>query len=526
MESIPDNSLPDQAPGVDYRHALKAISQGPLLGARIFLASNRGPVELQANRGAVYVRRGMGGLVTAISSALQFVDATWLAAALSEADAAAAHLTGGEAEIPLGTHSLKIALLAPNREEFHRYYDDIANRLLWFLLHGIAHAPTEPDFDLELWSSWTAYRKINSAFASKLAALAAIDGKIPLVLVQDFHLFLVPGMLRKRRPHAKIAHFSHISWPGPDAWRVLPKSVREEILWSLLACDIVGFHTWRYATNFCLTCREFLKVDVDLEMGKVRHQGRDVQVRAYPISIDPESLASYAMGAAVRCQERQLSRFAMPGVQVILQVARSDPSKNVLRSFKAFELFLQRNPAARGRTCFWAILPASRQGAEPYRQYLEQIKAQAAHLEARWGTESWRPVLMFTDDNYARGIAAMTRYDVLLVNSLADGMNLVAKEGPIVNQRNGVLLLSENTGAAEELANGSLLIHPHDIVGMATAIEQAIFMPAEKRKEMIETLRSRIRLNPVFRWLYEQLCDLMAHDSEARFIVSPFWRTP
>lgn len=493
---------------IDRSGRLAATGPRPHLAQSVFLASNRGPVELEVIEGGeVLMRRGPGGLVTAMRSAVSRINATWVATAMSDADAAAARLSGGDLQVPVGSRMLNLNLLTPDRGDFHHYYDEISNHMLWFLMHGIGYAPTDPDFDPATWQSWDGYRRVNAAFAARLAHKTA-GSRQPLVLVQDYHLFLVPGYLRRKRPGARILHFTHVPWPGPDAWRPLVGSIRTEILESLLAADIVGFHTPRYVRNFLSSCHEFLGADVDVNRGIVRHRNRVVRVRAYPISIDPDWLESFADSPEVRHHERQLSRIAPDDLQVVLIVARTDPSKNVLRSFKAFDLFLQQNPAARGSTTLWALLPATRQGTAAYRRYLDQVVAQARRLEAMWGTQRWRPVVLFTEDNYARGIAAMKRYDVLLVNSLADGMNLVAKEGPIVNRRGGVLVLSENTGAAEELDRGSLLVHPHDVAGTAEALKNALALPMPEKRALLELLRQQIRRRPISRWLLEQLADL------------------
>ncbi|MBU6428162.1 MAG: trehalose-6-phosphate synthase [Cyanobacteria bacterium REEB65] len=501
---------------MDLSERLSALRQGRLAPYAVYLASNRGPVELAVLEGGdVRLRRGPGGLVTAMRSAVARVDATWFAAAMSDADVAAAHLARGEIQVPVGSRTVPLHLLTPNRADFHRYYDEISNRLLWFLLHGIGYSPAEPDFDPDLWHALAAYRRVNQAFAARLAQ--DMDRtKPPLVLVQDYHLFLVPGFLRRSRPEARILHFTHVPWPGPDSFRPLVGSFRVEILESLLAADVVGFHTWRYVRNFCLTCQEFLDADVDLDRGLVQYRGRTVRVSNYPISIDPSWLENFAKSAEVRRHERVLARLAPDDVRIILQVARTDPSKNVLRAFKAFDLFLQQNPGARGRTALWSILPATRQGGMAYRRYLDQVGAQARRLEALWGTERWRPITLFTEDNYARAIAAMKRYDVMLINSLADGMNLVAKEGPIVNQRDGVLVLSENAGAAEELGNGALLIHPHDVLGTAQALAKGLALPGERRKQLIGRLRGQIWSHPIAHWLLDQLTDLIAEPPMAK----------
>ncbi|MNY17222.1 Alpha,alpha-trehalose-phosphate synthase [UDP-forming] [compost metagenome] len=204
-------------------------------------------------------------------------------------------------------------------------------------------------------------------------------------------------------------------------------------------------------------------------------------------------------------------------------MARTDPSKNILRSLKAFELFLDQHPQYHGKVRFWGVLPASRQGAKGYRDYLDRLKAKAEAINRRFKRWGWEPVSFTFDNHYARAIAVMKHYDVLLVNSLADGMNLVAKEGPIVNQRKGVLLLSETAGACEELSEGALSINPYDLVGMADALKQALTMPMPQRERLQGLLRRRIHANPVFRWVHAQLSDIAEAQAAPRLWVAGPW---
>lgn len=492
----------------EYAAAIEELRIEHLGNMHLILASNRGPVEFRTEAGALRVRRGEGGLVTALASMVEVVDTTWVAAPMTPEDRLAAARHGDRLTVPMGARPLRLAFVPVERADFHRYYDEIANSVLWFLQHGLTDAVEHPEFDEATWRAWETYRQVNLAFATEIVRVARADGRPPVVLVQDYHLYLVPLFLRRMLPEATLVHFTHIAWPGPDLWRLLPGSVREEILAGLLSCDLVGLHTPSYVRNFARTCEDLL--GVQLEGDRAHYQGHEVRVRAYPISIDPDGLRTYAASDEVRAQEAELTQARIHQTLNLVQVARTDPSKNLLRTLKAYELFLDRHPRYHGQVRFWGVLPASRQGAERYRSYLERLKAQGEAINRRFRRRGWQPLELTWENSYPRAIAVMKHYDALVVNSLADGMNLVAKEGPIVNQRAGVLLLSEHTGACEELSDGALCLHPCDLVGTADAFHQALTMPAFQRERMQALSRRQIELHPIFRWVYEQLRDVAA----------------
>lgn len=510
--------LTTDSPLRDDRKTLVELGHLGLGEMNLILASNRGPVEFRREPdGRINYARGQGGLVTALSSLVEVLPATWIASPLSKVDAEVGAQYGSRLAIPMGDQRLRLAFVKSDAERFHGYYDVMANSLLWFVQHGITHASEDPDFDEGVWKAWEAYREVNRQFAMGIAQVARTKPQRPLVMVQDYHLYLVPLFLRALLPHAFIHHFTHISWPGPEAWYHFPAAVREELLQSLLSCDLVGFHTPRYVQNFVATCTQLLGVAAGSD--RVSYQGRMVAVRSYPISIAPEELRAFAASEPVLRFDASL---AMQDTFNIVQVARTDPSKNLLRSLKAFELFLNRHPQFDGKVRFWGMLPASRQSADCYRRYLDRVKSEAHTINKRFRRRSWTPIELVFDNSYARAIAAMKHYDVLLVNSLADGMNLVAKEGPIVNQRSGVLLLSETTGAFDELGDGALVLNPYDVVGTADAFYQALTMPLPQRRRLLSLLRRQIESHSIYRWASEQLSDVLGACAP-RLQVSPFY---
>ena len=264
----------------------------------------------------------------------------------------------------------------------------------------------------------------------------------------------------------------HIPWPGPDYWTVLPEPVRVAIHDGLLANDVVGFHTDRWRENFLVSAARILGAEVDRELGTVEHDGRRTLVTARAISVDPAEFEELADSEAVRERERGLEEIS--GERLIVRVDRTDPSKNIVRGFQAFELYLERHPEACGRVTMLALLDPSRQNIPQYAAYLEEIQSAVRTVNRRFGSDAWQPIVLEVRDDFPRSIAAYKRYDVLFVNAIFDGMNLVAKEAPLVNERDGVLVLSENTGAHEELAEWSLVVNPFDVVGQAEAIHAAL----------------------------------------------------
>ena len=292
---------------------------------------------------------------------------------------------------------------------------------------------------------------------------------------------------------------------------MLPTDIREDIYESLLANDIIGFHTRAYRRNFLLCCRELFGLDVDEEAGIVRHEGREVWVRHYPLPISASNFARTAKRPAVHEYEREILRRRRE--YLILRVDRADLSKNVLRGFTAFDFFLEQHPEFNERVTFIAQLMPSRQDVPEYSEYLEKIEALVAVVNHRHGTTDWMPIDLKLEENLERAIAAYKHYDLLIVNAMFDGMNLVAKEGPLVNERGGVSLLSENTGAHEELGEFALSVNPFDVQDQADAIYRALTMAPDERAWRAEGLKKIIAARDPGDWVDDQLRDIDAKRS-------------
>ncbi len=315
--------------------------------------------------------------------------------------------------------------------------------------------------------------------------------------------------MRERAPDAVLHHFTHIPWPQPDYWRVLPRDIRTALHQSLLACDIVGMHTPRYVESFLECVAAFTDAKVDRENCTVSYEGRTVHVRSYPISVDPQEFERLAgTEAVVESEERVLE--ARPE-KMILRVDRTDPSKNIVRGFRAYDLFLMDHPEWLGRVTMLALLDPSRPDIPEYAEYVGAIQRAAREVNDRhYMTGMWQPIDLRMSDNFPEAVAAYKHYDVLLVNAIFDGMNLIAKEAPLVNERNGVLILSENAGSYYELRDYALVINPFDIQMQADAMYEALKMPEAERRRRIEGIRTQVREHDIKRWIENQLADLDA----------------
>lgn len=427
----------------------------------------------------------------------------WIASAMTDEDRKRA--VGGSFDMTSGGGRHQVRYLAFDPEVFDGFYNGISNRVLWFLHHFLWDVPRAPVFGAATQQAWAYYVEINRAFAS---ALAEEDvGGTSAYLVQDYHLSLVPAMLRELDPEARIAHFSHIPFADPGYLGILPHAMLRELLEGLLGADLLGFQAEAWASNFLHACRSHLNADVDVEDRTISWRGRTIRVGVYPISIDVEALREMAAGDDVSQARRSLLRWRADH-RLLLRVDRAELSKNILRGFHAYEAFLRDRPDWRGNVVFLVLLNPSRTGIPEYRAYLKDCRTAAGRINARFGRKGWKPVRLSVKDDYPMTLAAYEQYDALLVNPVFDGMNLVAKEGPVLNDRDGVLILSENTGAFEELGRNALTVNPFDVGATATAIGSALDMGESDRAWRAAALRESVIANRLDRWVGDQLDDL------------------
>ena len=471
----------------------------------LILVSNRGPVTFEPDGS---LRRGTGGLVTALTGLASHREVTWIASAMTDEDIAAAQRSGGEPfaiRAPDG-EEYRVKLVASDPEAYERFYGIIANPLLWFIQHYLWDLSNAPDIRRNETEAFEfGYNAVNEDLAE--AVLEEIDGvQEPIVMVHDYHLYTLPGLIRRARPDAFLHHFVHIPWSQSDSWRVLPSILRGEIYHGILANDIIGFHTRSSRRNFLQCCEDLLGLSVDFDRGVVSVGERDVWVRNYPLPIDAGAVASVASRPRTLEFEAELLRRRRD--HLILRVDRADLSKNVLRGFGGFDVFLEQHPEFREKVTFIAQLMPSRTDVPEYAEYLERIEAVVAVINHRHGSPDWMPIQLKLRDDLEEAVASYKHYDVLMVNAMFDGMNLVAKEGPIVNERAGVSILSENTGAHEELGEYALSVNPFDIQELADSIYAALTMPEPERRRRHDGLKSIVTARNPGDWVDEQLADI------------------
>jgi trehalose 6-phosphate synthase len=424
------------------------------------------------------VGRGSGGLVTALRGLQDDDEVVWIASAMTDEDRRLA------AEPPPG-----VRLVVHDPRAYELFYNTIANPFLWFLLHSLWDRAVAPELDDAFHVAWRdGYEEVNRGFAA--AVVAELDNRPDaLVWFHDYHLFLAPGLVRAARPEATLGHFVHTPWPTD--WSALPQALRREVHQGLLANDVVGFHTERWAASFRRSC---VDVTGDCTARVVHH----------PISIDPAEFVQLAAADPVRAVERELDEDRPE--KLVVRVDRADPSKNIVRGFHAFSLLLDEHPEWRGRVQLLARLDPSRESIPEYAAYRIAIDQAVRELDERHPGS----VRVELADDFDRSLAAYKQYDVLFVNPVFDGLNLVAKEGPLLNERAGVLVLSENAGAHEELAQWVVTINPSDVEGQARALHEALTMDEAERRRRAEALAAHVRANDVGRWLEAALADLEA----------------
>ncbi len=457
----------------------------------MIVVSNRGPFSFRREPdGSFTARRGAGGVVSALGPLLLGGGAgrrddpvRWVAAAIGDDDRAAV-----EADVA-SVEEVDLRLLAIDPADQRAHYDVVSNSTLWFLVHGLFDLTRRPRFEPVWFEAWAAYERVNRGFADAVIEIAAPD---EVVLVQDYHLLLVPGMLRAARPDLRVVLFVHTPWCGPNSMRILPTAVAEAICRSIASVP-TGFHTSRWARSFTASALDVLGDGAPEPVTFVSSLGPD-----------RDALSEVATSEAARAAASTLAA-SVGDRRVVVRSDRIEPSKNIARGFLAFDQLLAAHPEWRGEVVLAAMCYPSREGLPEYLAYRHEVDATAAAVNRRWGTPEWTPILLSTDDDFPRSIAALARADVFLVNPIRDGLNLVAKEGPLVNERDAVLCLSPEAGAWEELGPAALAAHPYDLVATAEALHDALVMPPADRTRRARDLRSRAAARTPADWLADQL---------------------
>ncbi len=480
---------------------------------RLIIASNRGPVEYHISQNMTLKhRRGSGGMITALIGAANRLDVTWVAMAMTEGDRVAIREVqqnnDGLLQPPLRGQKLQLHYVAIPKPAYRKHYEQICNTLLWFLQHYLYDPTDDSTSANKLQDAWeNGYYVANRAIADAVNVEIDRRDTTPTVMLHDYHLYLAPAMIRKRHPSIIMQQFIHIPWPDIRCWQFLPSNIAQAIYSGLTGNDIIGFQTDRDARNFLEGARTLLDgAVVDFEEGAVWWQGHRTQARAYPISISvAEERRIVQSRAGKRTAEKILTLL---GEKTIMRVDRIEPTKNIVRGFQAYAQMLDEHPELLGRVRFLAYLVPSRQSMPEYKRYNADVMKIIEEINQRYGTEEWIPIEFFSGNDRAQALVAMQYYDVLLVNPIIDGMNLVAKEGPIVNLRDGVVVLSRTAGAFQQMGKASIPTSPTDVRETAQAIYKALTLPSDERRIKAALARQIVERQDLNKWLQRQISDI------------------
>jgi trehalose 6-phosphate synthase len=451
----------------------------PMPERPVVIVSNRGPLSFAEREGELVARRGAGGLVSGIGPLVAGTSTTWIAAAMTEADRTAA--AGGVVE----AEGFRVQLLDIDRSDYRLAYDTVCNATLWFVHHGLYALAREPAFGAEWLDAWAAYERVNTAFADAVADNAPPDA---IVLVQDYHLTLLGRLLADRRPDIRSVHFSHTPFATPDWLRVLPTTSRVALLEGMAGHHACGFHTKRWSDDFLACCDDVL--------------GHRPSTFVSPLAPDAGDIAGVATSDAGQRAFATLDAD-LAGRQLILRVDRIELSKNLLRGFQAYDALLAARPEWRGQVVFGAFVYPSREGLESYVAYRSEAEGMAADINRRWATPDWTPIIYDDSDDFPRSVAALRRFDVLLVNPIRDGLNLVAAEGPLINERDGSLVLSTEAGIAAQLGPSALTVNPFDVSETADSLHRALAMEPGDRSIRARRLKELVASRSPADWLAE-----------------------
>ncbi len=470
------------------------MSQPDIDKSNIIVVSNRGPAKFTLDHdGQVSSTRAGGGLSSSLADLLETTPVTWICAPMSRDEYTIA--ASRETEISYG--SIHVEFINPDKDRYSQAYNSFSNSTLWFLYHSMFDRPMRPSFTPSLYQSWESYKYLNQIFANKIVSQANPES---VILVQDYHLHLVARYVKEVRPDLRMVHFIHTPMCSPEELEVLPKPIAQELMGSITRFDAVGLHSRRWQDNLLACCKS-----LDLEPPNTFF---------VPLGIDPGHLHKTANSPGCQKELRDLSQL-IHGRKMILRVDRIDLSKNILRGFEAFDLALERCPEMINNVTFIALLNPSRQDIPQYIDYRDKIECLVDKINTKWTKVSssrmdsslppWEPVHLEIADNYARSVAALQLYDVLVVNPIKDGLNLVAKEGPCVNNNNGILILSQQAGVYDELGRVALTINPFDVSQCADQVVRAVTMSIHDRCIQSSSLKELSTMSTPATWLETQL---------------------
>jgi len=477
-----------QAESLWTANRLKEHMRVELGGKKLFLVSNREPYMHVKDGRNVKCIIPAGGLVTALDPVMRICDGVWLAHGGGEADHEMAD-ADDKLRVPPEEPAYTLKRVWLTKEEEKGYYYGFSNEGLWPLCH-ITH--TRPIFRLD---DWVSYQRANEKFAEALLKEITKE-ESPLILIQDYHLALLPLLVKERRPDARVALFWHIPWPNPEAYGICPW--HQEILIGMLGADIIGFHIQFHCNNFLDTVDRFLESKIDWDQFSVERGGHTTQIKPFPISVDFESAALHVFTGN---REDVLKEIDVQAKYIGVGVDRIDYTKGITERFRAIERFLEKYPEYVGEFTFIELGAPSRTHVKRYRDLMSEVEETVDKINWRFQAKGWKPIVFLKAHH---GHEVINRFykvaDICMVTSLHDGMNLVAKEfAASRDDEDGVLILSQFTGAYRELKD-AVIINPYDIEGMADAIYLSLTMDPHEKSERMKRMREMVKENNIYRW--------------------------
>lgn len=472
------------------------------------VVSNRGPVEFYKYDRELEMKRGSGGLVSTLLPLMEALNGVWIASAMTQGDMEIAErFPDNRVPIPEEDPLFWVPFVVVDPERYEYYYSTISNPLLWFVQHYMWNSPYTPDIDDKIHKAWNeGYKYVNQKFADKVLVESKRNDKEPLIMLQDYHLYLCPAYIRKKMKNTFLSQFIHIPWPQSEYFSIIPEYMRTSIMEGLLSNNLLGFHIPRYVNNFLQTCEAY-GARVDYEDGVVWHHGQATHVKSYPISIDYEGIKNMASSEEVIGKEK-LVREIKGDCFLFYRTDRADLSKNIIRGFQAFELFLHKYPEYQGKVKFLITGKPTRQQIREYQNYYHDIEDVIKDINVKYGTDDWKPIELVFKADYKLVVAAFKNYDCIIVNPIADGMNIVPKEASAVNQNEGVIILSEKAGCFEELKDNVLVVNPFDISQTAEAYYDAVIMDKDEKHKLFENLQEIVAQRTIYHWIAEQFEDI------------------